>query len=187
MMTPHLRSIDPQRDIDRLYRYMSDERNQTLFSHSFRINSPQEFSQWLSGKLAGGDYHDFFMIDDAHGRTIGFTFSYEFFPYDRHCKFTLCLYEEFQGMGAGALAAALMMDYLFGAYPLRRIFVSIFDYNTASLEANEKGGFVEVGVLPEWRYARGEYHALHVLSISRQEFYARHQGILDKMESRTAS
>ena len=183
MMQLSFRSFDPNKDLERLFRYMSDERNQALFSHGFQINTARQFEGWLSQKLASGEYHDFFMIENGRGQTVGFTFSYEFFPFDGHCKYTLCLYEEFQGMGLGALAGAKMMDHLFGKYPLNRIFISVFDYNAQSIEANKKAGFVEVGVLPDYRYLHGAYHALHILCITRQEFYARHQGILDKLES----
>ena len=58
------------------------------------------------------------MIENSKRKTIGFTFSYDFFSYDAHCKYTLCLYKEFQNHGLGAIAGIKMMDYLFKKYPL---------------------------------------------------------------------
>ena len=131
-----LRSFDYAKDLKRLYEYMMKDENQILFSHGFQIHNLPMFDRWLSDMFSKNDYHDFFMIESPNGKTIGFTFSYEFFAYDGHCKYTLCLFEEFQNTGYGAVAGIKMMDYLFKKYPLRRIFVSIFDYNKNSLLNN---------------------------------------------------
>ena len=169
------RSFDYAKDLERLYAYMMKEENQVLFSHSFQVHNLPMFERWISEKFASNAYHDFFMIEDEAGRTAGFTFSYEFFAYDGHCKFTLCLYEEYQGYGLGAAAAIRMIDYLFRKYPLRQIYISIFDYNANSLALNRKGGFEEVGLFPEYRFYGGGYYALHILRISRQTFYKRYE------------
>ena len=63
------------------------------------------------------------------------------------------------------------MDYLFKKYPLKQILISVFDYNANSLSSNLKGGFEEVGVIPEYRFCDGEYHAMHILRITREKFY----------------
>lgn len=175
------RCFDYQKDLVPLYTYMMDEESQCLFSHGFQIHNLPMFEAWVSEKFAKNEFHDFFMIENPQGMTIGFTYSYEFFNYDAHCKFTLCLFEEYQDLGYGAIVAAKMMDYLFTKYPLRRIFVSVFGYNEKSLSNNLKGGFEEVAVLPEYRYKGGEYFPLHILSMARKDFYQRHGRILSKI------
>lgn len=175
------RKFDYSQDSKRLFEFMMKEKNQRLFSHTFQIQTQPMFEQWLSEKLARGEYHDFFMIENAKSETIGFTFSYEFLICDAHCKYTLCLYDEYQNSGYGALAGIQMMDYLFCKYPLRRIFVSIFEYNQHSLAVHKKGGFTEVATLPEYRFWGGNYYSLHILTISRAEFYATHGKILERI------
>lgn len=175
------RKFDYSRDSKQLFAFMMNEKNQRLFSHSFQIQTLPQFEQWISEKLTRGEYHDFFMIENPKGETIGFTFSYEFFAYDAHCKYTLCLYDEYQNSGYGALAGAQMMDYLFRKYPLRRIFVSIFNYNHHSLSIHKKGGFTKVATLPEYRFEGGDYHSLHIFTISREEFYTKSRKILEKL------
>lgn len=177
------RRFDYAKDLERLYTYMMKEENQILFSHGFQIHNIPMFERWISEKFAKNEYHDFFMIENGQGKTIGFTFSYDFFHYDAHCKYTLCLYEEFQNHGLGAIAAIKMMDYLFRKYPLKRIFISVFDYNKTSISNNLKGGFEEVGILPEYRFLGGDYFSLHILTISREKFYKRHQRILEQIGS----
>ena len=180
MINVHFRSFDYNKDLERLYNYMVKEDNQALFSHNFQILNIPMFEEWISHKFATKEYHDFFIIEDTKGNSIGFTFSYEFFNFDAHCKYTLCLYEEYQDFGLGAIAGVKMIDYLFKRYPLKRIFISIFDYNQKSIDINKKGGFEEVAVLPEYRYMGGEFHSLHILTISREDFYQKHKKIIDK-------
>ena len=111
------------------------------------------------------------MIETACQKIIGFTFSYDFFELDQHCKFTLCLFESFQGKGFGPAAATKMIDFLFRSYPLKQIFISIYEYNTLSLKLNLKAGFKEAGILPNYRYYNGRHHALYILVIDRYSFY----------------
>lgn len=173
MLTVKFRGFNHGEDLERLYEFMMREENQILFSHAFHINTLQNFEKWLVTKLSNGFYHDFFMIENENGDTVGFTFSYEFFPHDGHCKFTLCLYEAFRQKGYGAIASVKMMDYLFRKYPLRQIFISVFNYNESSLAANRKAGFEEVAVLPEYRFTNGAYYDLHILTMPRETFYAK--------------
>lgn len=181
MLNVKLRRFNYRKDLERLYCYMMNERNQMMFSNGFQLHNIEMFEHWITEKFAQNKYHDFFMIENDKGNTVGFTFSYDFFNYDAHCKYTLCLFEEYQNTGYGAVAGIMMMDYLFRNYPLRRIFISVFDYNTSSLVINKKGGFEEVGVLPDYRYWGGDYYSLHVLTITKEAFYNRHQNALDKI------
>lgn len=166
-----LRPFDYRLDLQCLFAYMLEEGNQKMFSHGFQIHNIPQFEQWITEKFAKNEFHDFFMIECDDEYTIGFTFSYDFFNYDGHCKYTLCLYEDWQNKGYGAVVALKMMDYLFKKYPLKQILISVFDYNANSLSSNLKGGFEEVGVIPEYRFCDGEYHAMHILRITREKFY----------------
>ena len=180
MLQVEFRKFDYGRDLERLFKYMMKEENQILFSHGFEVHNLPMFERWISEKFAHSEYHDFFMIENTNGDTIGFTFSYEFFNYDAHCKYTLCLYEEYQNLGLGAIAGIKMIDYLFRKYPLKRIFVSVFEYNQNSIANNLKGGFEEVALLPDYRFYGGEYFPLHILTISRDVFYNKHKKLFQK-------
>lgn len=182
MLNVNFRNFNYSKDLEYMYLYMMKEENQILFSHSFQIHNLPMFEQWIANKFARNEYHDFFMIENKNGDTIGFTFSYEFFPHDRHCKYTLCLYEKYQSVGYGAIAGVKMMDYLFTKYPLKRIYISVFDYNKQSIQNNMKGGFKEVGVLPDYRFWGGEYFSLHLLTISRTEFYNKNKKIIERVK-----
>ncbi len=92
------------------------------------------------------------------------------------------LYEEYQHCGLGAIAGIKMLDYLFKKYPLRQVFISVFDYNTNSLSSSLKGAFVEVGVLPEYRFCGGKFYSLHILRISREVFYEKYHQVIGKLK-----
>lgn len=164
-----LRPFRYETDLELLFRYMGNMKNQCLFSHKFQINTIQSFERWLTEKL-NVFYHDFFMIENYQQKVIGFTCSYDFFVYDGHCKFMLCLFEDSTYKGAGPIAAAQMLEYLFSFYPLHQVFTTVFSYNANSLSTNLKGGFREVGVLPNYRFLNGQYHSLHFLVMDRTTF-----------------
>ena len=90
------RPFDYRKDSERLYEYMMKEENQILFSHSFQCHNLPMFQEWITAKFSNNTYHDFFIIENSRHIPVGFTFSYEFFENDSHCKYTLCLYEEYQ-------------------------------------------------------------------------------------------
>ena len=181
MLQVKFRNFDYAKDLKPLYEYMMRDENQRLFSHGFQIHNLPMFERWLFEKFDKNDYHDFFMIESLNGKTVGFTFSYEFFAYDGHCKYTLCLYEKYHNLGLGAIAGIKMLDYLFTKYPLNRIFISIFDYNKTSLSNNLKGGFEEVAILPDYRFYGGDYFSLHILTTTREKFYIKYKSIISRI------
>ena len=89
MLQVKFRNVDYAKDLKPLYEYMMKDENQRLFSHGFQIHNLPMFERWLFEKFDKNDYHDFFMIESLNGKTVGFTFSYEFFAYDGHCKYTI--------------------------------------------------------------------------------------------------
>ncbi len=165
-----LRKVDYAKDLLLLYRYMTDADSQYLLSEQFEVNTLQMYERWLNSRFEMGVYHDFFMVEPSNGQTIGFTFTYDFSLSNGHCKYTLCLFKEYQKTGFGVAAAIQMMKHLFRIYPLRQIYISVYDYNADSLSANLKGGFEEVGIYPEYRYFNGAYFDLHVLRMTREQF-----------------
>lgn len=165
------RKLNFGRDLSVLFQYMTDLDSQSLLCEQFQINTIQMFERWLGSRFEMSVYHDFFMIETTSGQTVGFTFSYNFSMDNGHCKYTLCLIDEYKGTGLGVLAAMQMLEYLFKAYPLRQIYISVYDYNKDSLSVNRKGGFEDVGTCPEYRYYDGKYHDLHILRLTREKFY----------------
>ncbi len=174
MYKVNLRLFEYEKDIKCLYDYMTKPENKILFSHVFQTNSDREFVEWLNSRFKCL-YHDFYMIELENregdkNTSIGFTYSYDFFANDGHCKLGLCLFEKYQNKGYGVGAALKMLNYLFATYSLNQVFTTVFDYNQNSLQSNLKGGFKEVGILPNYRFYDGQYYSLHYLTMERENF-----------------
>lgn len=156
-------------DIDFLYSTMTAD-DQYLFSTKIRFWTVQAFEQWLICRLRG-DFHDFFIV--KHRRTnikIGYVYNYDFSLQHGHCKLVVYIKPEFRKTGMGAFAAVGFVSYLFQTYPLRKLYSTIYEYNYESLKSNRAAGFVEEGVLKEYRYYDGKIHDIHYLSLSRQTY-----------------
>ena len=65
---------------------------------------------------------------------------------------------------------ARFMGDLFSAYPLRKIYALVYGYNEESLRSNLAAGFVEEGVMREYRYLGGAWHDCHILALTKQAY-----------------
>ena len=77
---------------------------------------------------------------------------------------------EWRGSGAAGLMGARFMGDLFSAYPLRKIYALVYGYNEESLRSNLAAGFVEEGVMREYRYLGGAWHDCHILALTKQAY-----------------
>lgn len=163
--------IASEKDIDYLYSVFSGA-DQFLYSTNLRFNTKQSFENWIFRRI-GADFHDFFLVrDKSENSLIGYVHDYDFSLVDGHCKLSVYIDENYRKTGIGGFAAIHFMNYLFSNYPLRKIYSTIYDYNSESLNSNFAAGFVEEGVLGDYRYHDGHYYAVHYLSMSRENFYA---------------
>lgn len=173
------KKFDFRNDVVDLFNLMLDSKEQVLFHSRFQINSLPEFEKFMATNLAT-IYHDFYVIfDESTYSNIGYVYSYEFSHYDSHCKICLFVKDKYQNSGIGAYMGVKFVDELFRNYPLKKIFTDVYDYNKQSLLSNLDSGFVEEGCLKEFRYHNGKYYDLHVLGLSREDFYKKFEGVID--------
>lgn len=171
------RKLHYDNDISFLYDLITDPNEQIMFQTNKPINSMRDFQMWFDGNLRN-EYHDFYILEDLDNKNVvGFVYSYAYKQYDLHCKIAVILFPHYRKMGIGAMATLSFMKQLFKQYPLRKIYVDIYDYNQESLKSNISAGFEIEGVLKEYRYLNGKYHSLNVLSISRECFEKRYRDI----------
>ena len=62
------------------------------------------------------------------------------------------------------------MKQLFLRYPLRKLYSTVYEYNSESLQSNLAAGFEVEGMLKDYRYFNGRYYGLYYLSISKDKF-----------------
>jgi len=175
-----LRTFDWRQDSRCLYAFLKEDIYQNYFPNKLKTYNQEAFEKWLSDMFVQEKFHDFFIIESGD-YILGFTFSYDFSSGNEHCHYTLCLYEDYINTGFGAVAGLKMIDYLFKRYPLKQIYISVAGCYKNSLESSKKGGFEEVGILPDYTFVNGEYHSLHILRITRNSFYENNNNRIDKI------
>lgn len=165
------RPFDPQRDMEPMFRLYQDPQEQALFAQRVPITSSDEFAEWFGANIHTS-YHDFHVVEDpsADYRMAGFVFSYDYRPFDLHCKVCLYAVPEYRGTGLAGVMGASFIDELFTIYPLRKVYALVYDYNGASLQSNLQAGFAEEGVMRDYRYLAGSYYDCHVLALTREAF-----------------
>ncbi len=174
MPTISWRPFDPQRDMEPIFRLYQDPQEQALFAQRVPITSVDEFAEWFGTNMRGS-YHDFHVVEDpsADHRMAGFVFSYDYHPFDLHCKVCLYATPEYRGTGLAGVMGASFLDELFTIYPLRKVYALVYDYNGASLGSNLQAGFEEEGVMRDYRYLGGSYYDCHILAMTRERFCER--------------
>ena len=165
--------FDMERDLDDVFALYQDRQIQPLFAQMVPITSKAEFVDWLDDALRNA-YHDVWVVRASEtGELAGFAFSYDYHPFDLHCKICLCMAPAWRGTGAAAFVGMAFLESLFRAYPLRKVYALVYGYNAESLASNRAAGFEEEGVLREYRYLDGAYHDCHVLAMTRERFLER--------------
>jgi RimJ/RimL family protein N-acetyltransferase len=174
-----LRKFDPRIDVEPLFAAYSNPTEQALFSPRIAISSLADFDAWLGDRMTNF-YHDFSVIEqvaetqdgDADaGRTFaGCVYSYNYSDVDQRCNVFLYLAPRWRSTGAGGRIAATFIDELFTYYPLRKVYLYVYDYNRESLTSDLQAGFVEEGLLRDWRYFDGRWWDCHVLAMTREAF-----------------
>ncbi|MEE8716876.1 MAG: GNAT family protein [Coriobacteriales bacterium] len=182
-----LRGFDARVDVEPLFEAYLDPREQALFATRAPICGLQQFDEWVEGRM-GCFYHDFRVVeaplpappDDGgardgarRGEFAGFVYSYDYSEGDQRCNVCLYLTRRWRATGAAGRVASTFLDELFAYYPLRKVYLYVYDYNRASLESDLQAGFVEEGLLRGYRYYDGRWWDCHVLAMTREAFRAR--------------
>lgn len=164
---------DYQKHFSWLFEHMTDPEEQKWFLTYTAENSVREFEGWLEDRLKHY-YTEFFVIED-HGQTAGFVYAYEYHIRDGHCKIGVYIAPELRNSGMGAVAGLQMMRHVFTYYPLRRINCDVYEYNIQSLNSLLQAGFEKMGLWKEYRYYKGKYYDLILLTMTRERYIEKYE------------
>lgn len=70
---------------------------------------------------------------------------------------------EYRNKGLAIKILEIAAEYAVKRLNLRVLGAKILDDNIISLKTFHKAGFSDCGILPQWHYASGEYHNVHLL------------------------
>lgn len=108
-------------------------------------------------------------------RLLGNCSIFDISPTSRTCTVGIYIGEPSEwGKGYGTDAMNVLVRFGFMDLNFNRIELNVFSYNSRAIKAYENVGFVRDGILREALYRDGTYHDVHVMSILRREWLARH-------------
>lgn len=115
------------------------------------------------------------VCDKATDRSIGNVKLGPIEPVHRHAEFGILIGEKsYWGKGYGSEATRLVVDYGFGRLNLHTIGLGVHADHAGAVRAYEKAGFSVVGRIPQRLYLEGGYRDKILMSVTADEFYARH-------------
>jgi RimJ/RimL family protein N-acetyltransferase len=82
---------------------------------------------------------------------------------------------EYWGKGYGSDAMNVLLDFAFGSLNLKRISLTVFEYNERAIKSYLKVGFREEGRMRQWMQRAGERYDLIFMGILREEWEERQQ------------
>lgn len=168
-----LRRVDPTRDLDDRYRWMTDPEVLRWLGTRGVPLSRAEVSAYLEKAARAVDEVVEFGVETLDGRHIGGTTLRRFERWSRQAEFAIAIGEaDFRGKGYGSEVTALMVDFAFGRLNLNRVWLTVNVQNGAGIKAYQKAGFQIEGTLRENVYAGGRYWDSHIMGALRRDWAA---------------
>jgi diamine N-acetyltransferase len=153
-------------DLPFLFRLYTDPGRCHLWMSYPRVYDERQFREAWSTWVNGSMWAKF--IVESGPRPVGWVMSYDHLLEHGFAKVGTILQEESVGHGGGAVATALLMDYLFRTLPLRKIYYEVCGYNPGVVRMWRKVGLVEEGLLKGDRFWDGAYWDLHIFAVHRE-------------------
>lgn len=177
----YLRCVIPQ-DFHFLYNIREDYDDLHLWCNERITISYQEYAEQLDRQLKHTFCHFLIISTCDHGEKIGMIYCYNAHSGDGYAYTTIYLLPPWRSSVFAAEAGLLYYHYIFRFFNYRKLYSEVYSYNRASMEFLRAAGFCEEGCLKEHRYYDGAFANLHIFSIRRDDFYKRHQQLLNLID-----
>jgi len=162
----------------------------------FKWRSSFESVHWLNFRRRIGPFEEFvreiegllpqcilLLVRRAKtGDAIGYALGYNINQWDGSMGMTMYLEERFQRRGYGGEALLLWADFLFKAFPLRRLTAEIYEFAAPTLALAQAMGAEQVGFMPEHFWHEDRHWGVHFMMLTREAWAARRRdftGVLD--------
>ncbi|HEX2122096.1 MAG TPA: GNAT family protein [Thermoanaerobaculia bacterium] len=155
-------------DAERCYRWMNDPNIVRTLKSRYPIAFQNEM-EWLDRAMHASATERHFAVERKDDRThIGNASIHDIEWVSRTAAFGLFIGEPSAwNRGFGTDAIATLVRFAFDEMNLRKLRISVFDYNDRAKHVLEAQGFVQEGRLRREFYREGTYHDLVILSIFR--------------------
>jgi RimJ/RimL family protein N-acetyltransferase len=167
-----LTTVDIEKDSDCMARWFSDsEFQQLLDSGPSNLWTTAQVKEWIEKNYDSLYMFSIHTIEDD--RTIGHIDLSGIDWTAGNAWVGIGIGErEFWGKGYGREAMKLIMRYGFDQLNLKRISLTVFEYNQRAIKAYQKLGFREEGRLRQWMQRSDERYDLIHMGILREEWEA---------------
>ncbi len=129
-----------------------------------------ELAAWVSSK----ETVLLTICEQEEDRAVGQTAFVRIDPVSRAAVFYIAIYDPlYWSKGYGGEATRLMVQYGFELLNLNRIQLHVASENVHGVQAYERAGFKQEGVLRQAMYHHDRYVDFYIMAILREEYYAR--------------
>jgi RimJ/RimL family protein N-acetyltransferase len=112
--------------------------------------------------------HQWLVVDRVSDDPLGVVLSYDYNPWDGHCKVGVCSYSA-SGV-AVFYGLAIALDQIFGSVPVRKVYFEIPDVNDSRFERVLLRLCEHEGIIPDYRFAGGRWVSVGLWSLSRERW-----------------
>lgn len=127
--------------------------------------SPEEFVQFLWDAVLVQ-----FVVDTGDGDFVGLVTAYKANFRNGHAYIAAIADPEYQRSGIVVEATALLVNYLFRNWELRKVYAEVLEVNYTQFEMGSRTIFDVEGRLTEHEYVGGDYQDLLVLAVTREKW-----------------
>ncbi len=165
-----LRPLNKETDLKNCTKWMNDQEIGRYLGNAYLPKSlEQEEEEWFDDLVKRKD-HVYLAIETLKGIYIG-NISMAISWKDRNAGLGVCIGEkEYWGKGFGTDVMMLLLEYAFNTLNLRKICLTVFDFNKRAKRVYEKCGFIVEGVSKEHVYQNGKYIDLIEMAVFKKDF-----------------
>jgi RimJ/RimL family protein N-acetyltransferase len=156
-------------DLQILHAWRNTDSYMSLFVNRRNLASFEEFKFEFKKDLERQRHVQFLIVFKKTGEPIGLIYSYNANMIDGYVFMGTYIDDRFQRRGYGALATILFIKHLFDVYPIQKICLDIFSYNTASISGSVNLGFAKEGEFIRQRFWFGKYWNIIRLALFRED------------------
>ncbi|MDO8614322.1 MAG: GNAT family protein [Dehalococcoidia bacterium] len=151
-----------------LFRWRSSFETVHMLNFRRRIATFEEFVRDLEGLLPNAM---FLLVREArHGVPIGYALAHGINPWDGWLAVGIYVEPEYRLRGHGGEAALLCADFLFRAFPLRKVMTEVYEFAQPLLRMVQAMGFEQFAYLADHYWHEDRWWGLYQMALTRERW-----------------
>ena len=167
-------------DYPTLFRWRSSFDTVHMLNFRRRVVAYEEFVRDIESMLPNAML--LLVREKKGGQAIGYALAHNINPWDGWLGVGMYVEPAYRLKGHGGEAGLLCIDYLFRAFPLRKVLTEIYDFAEPLLRMAEAMGFEEACYLPDHYWHEDRSWGLHQMVLTRESWNRcreRFAGVID--------